>query len=52
MLVALTIATAAQAQSYYYVDCSGTNRADFPTISAALATARTEFVHPCNWHMQ
>lgn len=35
----LSVATAAHAQSYYYVDCSGTNPADFSTISAALAVA-------------
>jgi hypothetical protein len=33
------IATAADAQSYYYVDCSGTNPNDFPTIGSALAVA-------------
>jgi len=38
LLVAFTF-TAAHAQSYYYVDCSGTNPADFPTIGAALAVA-------------
>lgn len=36
---ALTVTTAAHAQSYYYVDCSGANPADFTTISAALAVA-------------
>jgi len=39
LVTALTVATAARAQSYYYVDCSGTNPADFSTISAALAVA-------------
>src|SRR5262250_103977 len=39
LLLALAITTAARAQSYYYVDCSGTNPADFPTIGAALAVA-------------
>ncbi|HTT22475.1 MAG TPA: hypothetical protein VMG82_26345 [Candidatus Sulfotelmatobacter sp.] len=35
----LTVATAVHAQTYYYVDCSGGNPADFSTISAALAVA-------------
>jgi hypothetical protein len=39
LAAALIVATAAHAQSYYYVDCSGTNPSDFPTISAALAVA-------------
>lgn len=39
LATALAVATAAHAQSYYYVDCSGTNPADYPTISAALAVA-------------
>lgn len=33
------VGTAAYAQSYYYVDCSGTNPNDFPTIGSALAVA-------------
>src|SRR5215469_7646948 len=37
MLAALV--TAAQAQSYYFVDCSGSNPADYSTIGAALAVA-------------
>lgn len=39
LLMALAATTTALAQSYYYVDCSGTNPADFATISAALAVA-------------
>lgn len=39
LATALIVTTAAHAQSYYYVDCSGTNPADFSTISAALAVA-------------
>jgi hypothetical protein len=39
LAAALAVATGAHAQSYYYVDCSGANPADFPTISAALAVA-------------
>jgi hypothetical protein len=31
--------TAAHAQSYFHVDCTGTNRADYSTIGAALAAA-------------
>jgi hypothetical protein len=33
------LATAAQAQSYYFVDCSGANPADYSSIGAALAVA-------------
>jgi hypothetical protein len=33
------LATAAHAQSYYFVDCSGTNPNDYSTIGAALAVA-------------
>ena len=39
LLLAVTMAAGARAQSYYYVDCSGTNPTDFSTISAALAVA-------------
>jgi len=39
LAMAFTVAAAAHAQSYYYVDCSGTNPADFSTIGAALAVA-------------
>lgn len=39
LLMVLAATTTALAQSYYYVDCSGTNPADFATISAALAVA-------------
>ena len=39
LVAALTVTTAAHAQSYYFVDCSGANPADFSTISAALAVA-------------
>jgi hypothetical protein len=39
LAAAFTVATAAHAQSYYFVDCSGANPADFSTISAALAVA-------------
>ena len=35
----LGLAVAAHAQSYYYVDCSGTNPNDYSTIGAALAVA-------------
>jgi hypothetical protein len=38
-VVLLVLITAAHAQSYYYVDCSGTNPNDFPTIGAALTVA-------------
>lgn len=39
LATALVTASAARAQSYYYVDCSGANPVDFSTISAALAVA-------------
>jgi len=39
LAAALTVGTSAHGQSYYYVDCSGTNPADFSTIGAALAVA-------------
>jgi len=39
LAVALTVVTAAHAQTYYYVDCSGANHSDFSTIGAALAVA-------------
>jgi hypothetical protein len=39
LVAAFAFATAAHAQSYYYVDCSGANSADFWTIGAALAVA-------------
>ena len=39
LAVALTVATEAHAQTYYYVDCSGANHSDFSTIGAALAVA-------------
>ena len=35
LVAAFAFATAAHAQSYYYVDCSGANSADFSTIGAA-----------------
>jgi len=38
-VVLLVLITAAHAQSYYYVDCSGTNPNDFPTIGTALSVA-------------
>jgi len=39
LAAALTVITAAHAQSYYYVDCLGANHSDFSTIGAALAVA-------------
>lgn len=39
LVAAFGFATAAHAQTYYYVDCSGANPADFSTIGAALAVA-------------
>jgi hypothetical protein len=39
LATALAVATTAHAQSYYFVDCSGSNPADYSTISAALAVA-------------
>jgi hypothetical protein len=53
VLVGLSgIAIAAHAQSYYFVDCSGTNPADYSTIGAALAVAGPNsyviITGPCN----
>ncbi|HYK37276.1 right-handed parallel beta-helix repeat-containing protein [Alloacidobacterium sp.] len=39
LVVMSVLVTAARAQSYYYVDCSGTNPNDYATIGAALAVA-------------
>jgi hypothetical protein len=39
LIMGLGVAAVAQGQSYYFVDCSGTNPADYSTISAALAVA-------------
>jgi Right handed beta helix region len=39
LFMLLVLATAAHAQSYYFVDCSGKNPADYSTIGAALAVA-------------
>jgi hypothetical protein len=39
MAMATGLAMTARAQSYYYVDCSGANPSDFPTIYSALAVA-------------
>jgi hypothetical protein len=38
-MVLLALVTAAHAQSYFYVDCSGTNPGKYPSIGAALAAA-------------
>jgi hypothetical protein len=39
LIVASAFGMTARAQSYYYVDCSGTNPNDYATIGAALAVA-------------
>lgn len=37
LILFLVFTAAAQGQQYYYVDCSGANPSDYPTISSALA---------------
>jgi len=39
MMMLLALIPAARAQSYYFVDCSGANPADYSSIGAALAVA-------------
>jgi hypothetical protein len=39
LIMLLALVPAARAQSYYFVDCSGANPADYSTIGAALAVA-------------